>query len=69
EDESVWLRQAQIAEHFGTRRQAISKHLKNIFSSSELEEDSVCSILELTASDRKIYKTKVYNLDAILSVV
>ena len=68
EDETVWLTQAQIAELFGTGRQAITKHLKNIFSSSELDEDSVCSILELTASDGKIYKTKVYNLDAILSV-
>lgn len=68
EDETVWLTQAQIAELFGTGRQAITKHLKNIFSSSELDENSVCSILELTASDGKVYKTKVYNLDAILSV-
>lgn len=63
ENETVWLTQAQIAELFGTGRQAITKHLKNIFSSSELDEDSVCSILELTASDGK-----VYNLDAILSI-
>ena len=68
ENETVWLTQAQIAELFGTGRQAITKHLKNIFSSAELDEDSVCSILELTASDGKVYKTKVYNLDAILSV-
>lgn len=68
EDETVWLTQAQIAELFGTGRQAITKHLKNIFSSSELDENSVCSILELTASDGKVYKTKIYNLDAILSV-
>ena len=68
EDETVWLTQAQIAELFGTGRQTITKHLKNIFSSSELDENSVCSILELTASDGKVYKTKVYNLDAILSV-
>lgn len=67
-DETVWLTQAQIAELFGTGRQAITKHLKNIFNSEELEENSVCSILELTASDGKVYKTKVYNLDAILSV-
>lgn len=58
EDETVWLTQAQIAELFGTGRQAITKHLKNIFSSSELDEDSVCSILELTASDGKIYKLR-----------
>lgn len=68
ENDTVWLTQAQIAELFGTGRQAITKHLKNIFSSAELDEDSVCSILELTASDGKVYKTKVYNLDAILSV-
>lgn len=53
---------------FGTKRQAITKHLKNIFLSKELDENSVCSILELTAGDGKIYKTKTYNLDAILSV-
>ncbi len=68
ENDTVWLTQAQIAELFGTGRQAITKHLKNIFSSAELDENSVCSILELTASDGKVYKTKVYNLDAILSV-
>lgn len=66
--ETVWLTQAQIAELFGTGRQAISKHLKNIFNSEELKEDAVCSILELTAADGKMYKTKTYNLDAILSV-
>lgn len=68
ENETVWLTQAQIAELFGTGRQAITKHLKNIFNSHELEEDSVSSILELTAADGKAYKTKIYNLDAILSV-
>ena len=68
EGETVWLTQAQIAELFGTRRQAITKHLKNIFDSEELNEESVCSILEHTAADGKNYKTKFYNLDAILSV-
>ena len=68
EDETVWLTQAQIAELFETKRQAITKHLKNIFQSGELNENSVCSILELTAADGKTYKTKIYNLDAILSV-
>lgn len=68
EHETVWLTQAQIAELFGTGRQAITKHLKNIFASNELEEDAVSSILELTAADGKRYKTKIYNLDAILSV-
>ena len=68
EDETVWLTQAQIAELFETKRQAITKHLKNIFQSGELNENSVCSILELTASDGKSYKTKTFNLDAIISV-
>jgi len=42
--------------------------LKNIFESQELDEVSVCSILELTAADGKRYDTKIYNLDAIISV-
>lgn len=68
EKETVWLTQSQIAELFGTKRPAITKHLSNIFKSGELEESSVCSILEHTASDGKNYSTKFYNLDAILSV-
>lgn len=68
EGETVWLTQQQIAEVFGTQRPAITKHLRNIFQSGELEENSVRSILEHTASDGKRYKTQFYNLDAILSV-
>lgn len=68
EEDTVWLTQAQIGQLFGTQRQAITKHLKNIFNSGELTEFSVSSILELTASDGKMYNTKFYNLDAILSV-
>jgi prophage antirepressor-like protein len=67
-DETVWLTQAQIAELFGIQRQAITKHLKNIFNDGELLADSVSSKMELTAQDGKNYKTSVYNLDAILSV-
>ena len=67
-DETIWLSQQQIADLFGTQRPAITKHLRNIFSSKELDENSVCSILERTASDGKQYNTKFYNLDAILSV-
>lgn len=66
--ETVWLTQQQIADLFGVKQPAISKHLKNIFDSEELDENSVHSILEYTASDGKVYKTKFYNLDAILSV-
>ena len=68
EDENVWLSQQQIANLFGGQRPAITKHLRNIFESGELEENSVSSILEHTASDGKNYKTQFYNLDAIISV-
>ena len=67
-DETVWLTQKALAELFGVKRPAITKHLRNIFSSSELAEDSVCSILEHTAGDGKIYSAKYYNLDAIIAV-
>ena len=68
ENDTVWLTQQQIADLFGTKRPAITKHLSNIFKSGELDEDSVRSILEHTAADGKIYMTQFYNLDAILSV-
>ena len=69
QEDSVWLTQQQIADLFGTKRPAITKHLKNIYSSGELEENSTCSILELMGNDGKqMYSTKFYNLDAILSV-
>ena len=67
-NESVWLTQPQIALLFGVQRPAITKHLRNIFKSRELDEFSVSSILEHTASDGKTYQTQFYNLDAILSV-
>ena len=46
ENETIWLTQAQIAELFGTKRSAITKHINNIYSSNELEANSTCSILE-----------------------
>ena len=67
-DETVWLTQEKIAQLFGVQRPAITKHLKNIFESGELQENSVSSILEHTADDGKKYQTKFYNLDAIISV-
>lgn len=62
------MTQKGIAELFGVQRPAITKHLGNIFDSDELEENSVCSILEHTAENGKVYPTKFYNLDAIISV-
>jgi hypothetical protein len=67
-DENIWLTQEKIALLFGVQRPAVTKHLKNIFESGELDENSVSSILEHTAEDGKDYKTKFYNLDAIISV-
>ena len=68
ENETIWMTQQQIADLFGVKQPAISKHLKNIFNDGELDENSVYSILEYTAADGKRYSTKFYNLDAILSV-
>jgi len=65
---TVWLTQAEVAELFGTKRPAITKHFSNIFKCGELDKQSVCSILERTAADGKKYKTQYYNLDAIISV-
>ena len=68
EYDTVWLTQQQIADLFGVKQPAISKHLNNIFREGELDKNSVHSILEYTATDGKVYKTQFYNLDAILSV-
>ncbi len=67
-EETVWLTQKALAELFGVRVPAVNKHLKNIFETHELVEDSVVSILETTAADGKSYKTRYYNLDAIIAV-
>ena len=67
-EETVWLTQKALSELFGVQVPAVNKHLKNIFESGELVEDSVVSILETTAADGKRYKTRYYNLDAIIAV-
>jgi len=73
-DETIWLTQDRIAELFGVQRPAVTKHLKNIFESGELQEAVVSSILEQTTPHGAIEgKTqtkpvKFYNLDAIISV-
>ena len=71
QDETVWLTQQQMADLFGTLRQAITKHLKNIYDSGELQKDSTCSILELVQKEgnRKVRRSiEIYNLDVIISV-
>ena len=70
-EDTVWLSQQQMAELFGTQRQAITKHLQNIYVSDELNRESTCSILELARKEgNRNVKRKIeyYNLDAIISV-
>ena len=67
-NETVWLTQVKIAQLFGVDRSVVTKHLKNIFQTAELQEDAVSAKIALTAADGKNYQTKLYNLDAILSV-
>lgn len=68
EDETIWLTQKLIATLFDVSVPTVNEHLKNIFSSNELQEDSVIRKFRTTASDRKKYNTQFYNLDAIISV-
>lgn len=73
-NETIWLTQERMAELFGVQRPAITKHLKNIFETGELDEQLVCSVLEHTtehgaiAGKTQTQKVKYYNLDAVISV-
>ncbi len=68
QDETVWLSQSLMAELFQSSKQNIGQHLKNIFVEQELTEESVVKDYFTTAADGKSYRTKHYNLDAIISV-
>jgi hypothetical protein len=68
EGETVWLSQKLIAELFDITIPTISEHLKNIFTTKELEENSVIRNFRITASDGKEYDTKHYNLDVIIAL-
>lgn len=67
-DETIWCTQKAMAQLFDCSTDNIGLHLKNIFKSGELQEDSVTEKYSATASDGKNYLTKFYNLDAIISV-
>jgi len=67
-NESFWLSQKMIAQLFNCSVDNVSLHLKNIFNSEELNPNSVIEEFSVTASDGKNYKTKFYNLDAIIAV-
>ena len=68
QDGDVWLTQKAIGQLFDVDRSVVTKHLKNIFSSGELDEHAVCAKFAHTAEDGKTYKTDFYNLDAIIAV-
>lgn len=68
ENETIWLSQKLMAVLFDCSTDNISLHLKNIFKSGELNENSVAEEFSVTATDGKNYKTKHYNLDAVISV-
>src|SRR5665647_572859 len=68
ESETFWLSQKRMAELFGVDVRTVNEHLKNIFKTRELNEDSVIRNFRTTAADGKSYDTKFYMLDAILAV-
>ncbi len=68
QNETIWLTQQKIAELFGVDRSVVTKHLKNIFDTRELDWNSVSAKIAHTAADGKTYQTQFYNLDAIISV-
>jgi hypothetical protein len=67
-NENIWFPQKRIAELFDVDRSVVTKHLRNIFSSNELQEDAVCANFAHTAEDGKEYQTKFYSLEAIIAV-
>ena len=68
DNEDFWLTQKTMAELFSVKVNTINYHLKEIFNSGELEEDSVIRKIRITANDGKKYNTSVYRLDAIIAV-
>jgi hypothetical protein len=68
QEENIWLTQKMMSELYGVGTQAITKHLKKIFADGELNEKSVCSKMEHTATDGKTYKVKFYALQAVIAV-
>ncbi|WP_301619113.1 virulence protein RhuM/Fic/DOC family protein [Stutzerimonas stutzeri] len=68
EHETVWLSLQQLTELFGRDKSVISRHLKNIFDSNELQREAVVAKKATTAADGKTYQVEYFNLDAIISV-
>lgn len=68
QNETIWLSINQMAELFDVDKSGVSRHLKNIFESKELEKLAVVAKFATTARDGKTYQVEHYNLDAIISV-
>ena len=68
EDETFWLSQKRMAELFNVEIPTINYHLKEVFKSGELDENSVIRKILITAADGKNYNTQFYNLDAVIAV-
>ncbi len=68
DQETVWLSLGQMAELFGRDKSVISRHLRSIFASGELEREAVVAKNATTAADGKVYQVEFFDLDAILSV-
>ena len=67
-NDTFWLTQEEIASLFAVDRSVISKHLKNIYESEELVEESTCAFFAHVGSNGQTYRTKIYDLDAIIAV-
>ncbi len=67
-EDTIWATQAQIAQLFEVDIRTISEHLQNTFKTEELDQNSVIRKFRNTGKDGKSYKTKFYNLDAIIAV-
>ena len=68
QNETLWLTQKRMADLFGIDRTVVTKHLRTIFETGELSQDSVCAFFAHTAEDGKTYQTQFYSLDAIIAV-
>lgn len=66
--ENLWLTQKSLSTLFGVERSVVTKHIKNIFETGELQENSVCANFAHTASDGKSYNTMFYNLDLVIAI-
>ncbi len=68
ENETLWLSLNQLVQLFERDKSVISRHIKNIFTEKELEQQAVVAFFATTASDNKTYQVEHFNLDAIISV-